>query len=423
MKNILLATTALVAFAGAAAADGHTSVTWSGKATAGVAREGGTDAVAATITDDTIDTALADYDAAVTATNTAANIALPITAATVSNVAGLVASAIAALNSNSVSVPANKAANDTDVLVYQDVLNILSVGAGSAAVATGDGETYAEINATVTGTVVTDLGITLSASMSVDAGTGYDFADDDGFDSAKTNGVGFDNAVLDAGVYGVLTFAPNDLAQLVDDDDDAAADIKYVNTFGPATFTMVADVDETDTNVTAASAAAATNTATAADGSAGDVAYAAGTDAVAADVAWSAKVESAIGDMGTVYAAFDEEGGNAFGGTVAMEGVTFNFSSKLEALEEEEGTDRSNTIGASYVMGAVSVGASWNSIEDDNQWSINGAYAAGAISLAASTNEGEEWEITSAYDLGSNASVKAGVNYTDDAFVGVAFNF
>jgi outer membrane protein OmpU len=410
MKNILLATTAIVAFAGAAAADGHTSVTWSGAATAGVAREGGTDAVANTNTANILSTAEADYNAsarAPTAATTEAGLRADITA----EIAFLVADDIANNTDQSVTIAA-----------LNNITNYLNVGAGSDAVANGDFDTYAEVNATVTGTVATDMGVTLSASMSVDAGTGYDFADDDGFDSAKTNGVGFDNAVLDGGVYGILTFAPDDLAQLVDDDDDASADIKYVNTFASATFTMVMDIDA-DTDDVAASAVAATATPTADNGNAGDIVYAAGSAAVAADVQWSAKVEAPVADFATVYAAFDEEGGNAFGGTVALQGVTFSLSSKLEALEEEEGTDRSNTIGASYVMGAMSVGASWNSIDDGNQWSINGAYAAGAISLAASTNEGEEWEITTAYALGDNASVKAGVNYTDDAFVGVAFNF
>jgi outer membrane protein OmpU len=406
MKNILLATTALVAFAGAAAADGHTSVTWSGAATAGVAREGGTDAVANTNTANMLSTGIADYDAVT------------------SGAASAPAADEAALRVEITTQLGNltSPADDTEIDALNNILNYLNVGAGSDAVATGDFDTYAEVNATVTGTVATDMGVTLSASMSVDAGTGYDFADDDGFDSAKTNGVGFDNAVLDGGVYGILTFAPDDLAQLVDDDDDASADIKYVNTFASATFTMVMDIDA-DTDDVAASAVAATATPTADNGNAGDIVYAAGSAAVAADVQWSAKVEAPVADFATVYAAFDEEGGNAFGGTVALQGVTFSLSSKLEALEEEEGTDRSNTIGASYVMGAMSVGASWNSIDDGNQWSINGAYAAGAISLAASTNEGEEWEITTAYALGDNASVKAGVNYTDDAFVGVAFNF
>ena len=47
MKRILLTSTALVMVAGIAAADGHASVSWSGTATAGVARNGGAEAVAA----------------------------------------------------------------------------------------------------------------------------------------------------------------------------------------------------------------------------------------------------------------------------------------------------------------------------------------------------------------------------------------
>ena len=47
----------------------------------------------------------------------------------------------------------------------------------------------------------------------------------------------------------------------------------------------------------------------------------------------------------------------------------------------------------------------------------------GAISVAAETDEGEDWEVTGSYDLGSGASLEAGVNYTEDAFVGVSFSF
>jgi hypothetical protein len=454
MKNILLATTAIVAFAGAAAAEGHTSITWSGTVTAGVARQGGTDATdgggiamlqslindfdsPTPYTDAGLEAALVSYLSSISSATTAADAADAIRADIVLDLVDLEV----ALNTGSVT-PTEYADGIKKIAALSSTLDAIF---GKNAVATGDVDTYAEINATVTGTVVTDLGITLSASMSVDAGTGYDFADDDGFDAAKTNGVGFDNAVLDAGAYGVLTFAPNDLAQLVDDDDDASADIKYVNTFGPATFTMVADIDkDTDPTAAAASWGFADGTATQpanavsfynrgtddftalaleAGGTATADDYLTYSPAVAADVQWSAKIETSIGAAGSVYAAFDEGEGNAIGGSYTIEGITFSASSKLEALEAAEGTDRSNTIGASYVMGAMSVGASWNSIDDGNQWSINGAYAAGPISFAASTNEGEEWEITTAYALGDNASVKAGVNYTEDAFVGVAFNF
>ena len=49
MKSILLTSTALVMVAGIAAADGHASMSWSGSATAGVARNGGAEATAATV--------------------------------------------------------------------------------------------------------------------------------------------------------------------------------------------------------------------------------------------------------------------------------------------------------------------------------------------------------------------------------------
>ncbi len=48
MRNTLLTTTALVLTAGIASADGHATLTWSGTATAGMARDGKVEKVAAT---------------------------------------------------------------------------------------------------------------------------------------------------------------------------------------------------------------------------------------------------------------------------------------------------------------------------------------------------------------------------------------
>ena len=86
--------------------------------------------------------------------------------------------------------------------------------------------------------------MTLSVGASVDAGIGYDFADDDGFDAAKTNGVGLDSVSLDMGTMGKLTLDEDNMAHLVDGDDDASADVSYTNTFGAATFNLVADMDK-----------------------------------------------------------------------------------------------------------------------------------------------------------------------------------
>ncbi|MCL7407417.1 hypothetical protein MWN63_15735, partial [Paradonghicola geojensis] len=130
-----------------------------------------------------------------------------------------------------------------------------------------------------------------------------------------------------------------------------------------------------------------------------------------------------IADMGTVYAAFDEEGGNAFGGSFMVANVTIGLDSKLEALEEELGEDRSNTISLAYAVDGLSLGAEWNSVEDGNQWAVNAAYEANGMAVAFDTNEAEEWTATASYDLSDAASVDLGVNYTEDAFVGLSLAF
>ena len=110
---------------------------------------------------------------------------------------------------------------------------------------------YSEVNATASASVATDMGWTVSAAISVDAGTGYDFADDDTFDGAKTNGVGLDSVSIDFGAGGKLTLDQDAVAHLVDADDDAAADLLYTNTFGTASFSFAADIDDGDSDAKA----------------------------------------------------------------------------------------------------------------------------------------------------------------------------
>jgi hypothetical protein len=452
MKSILLTTTAIVAFAGAAAADGHVTMSWSGTATAGIAREGGSDAV-----EPSIDTIIAlveslepanEEDGIEAAFEILNDLLDPIEDFDENSDDDDIAEAVAAeiedtlyavLDAEADLAEASAVGDSSwikeikkDLAEYEARLILLRELSGSAEVATGDFDTYAEINATVVGTVAMDNGVTVSAAMSVDAGRGYNFADDDGFDGAKTNGVGFDWVKIDGGAAGTLTIDPDDIAHLVDGDDDAAADVMYTNDFGMASITLVVDVDK-DTDNTPSKAAFVLIDNDDLEATDVNVEYISESQIidsniiynapVAADVQWSAKIAAPVADIATVYAAFDEEGGNVFGGSATVAGMTITASSKLEAREAEEKADRSNTVGASYTMGAITVGGEWNSIEDGNQWSINGAYSDGTISLAASTNEGEEWEITGAYALSDNASLEGGVNYTEDAFVGVSFSF
>ena len=95
----------------------------------------------------------------------------------------------------------------------------------------------------------------------------------------------------------------------------------------------------------------------------------------------------------------------------------------MEALEEELSIDRSNTIGLSYALGATTLGATWNSVEDGDQWGISAAYSAAGTTISASTDEGSDWSVSGSMALASGASVVAGTNYTEDAYLGLSFAF
>jgi len=274
---------------------------------------------------------------------------------------------------------------------------------GTAAAVAGKFQTYSEVNATVTGSVSTDNGITITAAVSVDAGTGYDFADDDGFDAAKTNGVSLDNVTI-ATAMGTFKIDENAVAHLVDGDDDTNADILYTNTFGSASISAAVDISEDKDPVYVA--ADGLNNVT----------------LVANDVQWSAKISMPVAG-GSAHIAMDEEGGNVFGASTTLSGFGLSFSSKLEAHEEEAKKDRSNTLGLTYALGTTTLGATWNSVEDGDQWGISAAYAADGMSISASTDEGSDWSVSGSMALGSGASVVGGVNYTEDAYLGLSFAF
>ena len=121
-----------------------------------------------------------------------------------------------------------------------------------------------------------------------------------------------------------------------------------------------------------------------------------------------------------VYFAADEEKGSAYGVSTTVAGVELSLDSKQEALAKATGGKRSNTVGASYTAGAMTLKATYDSIKDGDQWGVSAAYAAGAMSLNLSTDEGSDWSASGAYALGSGASVVGGMNYTEDAYLGLS---
>ena len=434
MKRILLTSTALVMVAGIAAADGHANIKWSGGATAGLARDGKVDAKsqskeslvasAAAIVDVTGNTITTNalYLAAVNTQNHATLttnvaqghtiVALPgvSTAADATMLRAQIAANIAMMTIDS----ENQLDTAAKLTALKSALALHDSTFGTAATKGGEFKSYGEISTTVTGTLTTDNGWTLSAGVSVDAGTGYDFADDDTFDGAKTNGVGFDAVSVTMGSAGTITIDTNGVTHLVDGDDDGTGDLKYSNTFSGISVEAVIDLAKdglTDGNAAAATQvwAIAPNTTLV-------------TDAVAADVQWSAKGTMPVGS-GSVFIAMDEEKGNHFGGSMVISGATVSLDSKIEALAAAASTPRSNTLGVSMPMGAMTIGANYNTIKDGDQWGVNGSYTSGAMSVALSTDEGSDWTVTGGYNLGPGAAIEVGANYTEDAYLGLNFSF
>ena len=274
---------------------------------------------------------------------------------------------------------------------------------------------YSEVNAAASASVATDMGWTITMGASLDVGNGYDFADDDTFDGRTAGSVSLDTIAIDFGTGGVLSLNDNGFAHLVDADDDESADLMYTNTFGTASVSIAADIDDGDSD-TKASAAAWTWDESA------TMSVTKYTAAVAADVQWSAKVSMPLAGT-NVYFAADEEGGDAYGVSGTYAGIGWSVDSKREAAEKDASKDRSNTVGVTYAAGALTMGATYNSIKDGDQWGVSAAYAAGALTLNLSTDEGSDWSASGAYDLGNGASLVGGTNYTEDAYVGVSFAF
>jgi len=440
MRNTLLSTTALVLSAGIASADGHATISWSGTATAGLARNG-EKAAGKIVTSKfaNVTTAAEQVTFLEGVVRTVTGTAAVVSSATVVTAAELATARASIAAYRKTNAALGTAAAAAAVLQADYASEAITDMFGNAPVTTSDWDTYSEVNATVTGSV-TASGLTLTAAMSVDAGEGYDFADDDSFDAKRTIGVSLDNVSVDMGALGKIKIDAGAVAHLVDGDDDAAADLLYTNTLGSVSISAAMDIQK-DTDLTAAKATftdiadnASTATAKAAVGVAGIIAVDATdgtlvngaslgyTRAVTEDVQWSAKVSMPLAG-GTAYVAMDEEGGNAFGAATTISGVAVTFDSKLEAYEEALSIDRSNTIGLSYLMGQVTAGATWNSVEDGDQWGISAAYTDGTTSVSASTDEGSDWAVTGAYLLAPGASVVGGMNYTEDAYLGLSFAF
>jgi len=392
MKNILLATTALVMVAGVASAE----ITITGSATAGLAREGTgpTKAVTAVAAHADWTTAANAHQAAVAALNTG-----------ISDLAADTTAAAAASQVTANKTLAKTVAAKLALLELQNDMGRAAVVSAAATNATSaDMDTYMEVALTAGASVETDSGLGISTAMSIDAGTGYDFADDDGFDSAKSGSaggrggnVGLDHVTLSGG-FGSLKMSKNNIAHLVDGDDDAAGDLKFSGAMGNTSYNIVADVAK--------------------DGKGG-------TAADKVDTAWSADVSTTMGGV-ALRVAMDEESGYAVSASMAVGGgLTVSVDSKKEAAEADKSAGVANNgIDLTYTNGAISVGADYDSVNDGDRYGYNVAYTTGnSMKITYKSDEDNDWTATVSMPLGGGVTAAGGVNYTQDAYLGVSFSF
>ena len=373
--------------AGFAAAE----VKFSGSASMGVARQGGTDAVAAVA--GTMDTYLLGVKTAGSSAVTSADViaaqlaydnalaakeakvaleAIARTAYLAANAAGR-AAALTALDAATLATIAADA-------VLADRAAELAARNGTPAVASiaaGDFQVYNSATLDIAATVVSDAGVEFGMSTDVSFGNSYSFADDDGF---ATEGGTIGAPTLTAkGAFGTLTFADDGIDQLYS--DATAGDFSYAYSAGDLSVTMVSDVN----------------------GSTG--------------VEWSA---NAAYTMSGVAMSLTSDSTESYAASIGYTsgGITGTIDTDYDATALAP--EAVNTLTVAYAANGMSVELSADSTDYS---SIAVGYSANGLAVNVSTDTDDAWEATTSYDLGGGASFVAGVNYTEDAYAGVDLTF
>ena len=434
MKNILLATTALVMTAGFASAE----VTFSGTAEGGVTRTAKTDAVTAVlgVQSTYVFTSGAIVETASTTAATATTIAAKAAILTVESneyAAAVVAAAAAkvvieaALNTAGGVVTDStylsalgtyNAAVDLVATTRRDVAlatAVLAAHTGTAAVtavAAGDIVAYSGYDFNIGLSGASDNGITFAAGFDMGAGSLSDIANNEL--DAQTTTIGAPTVSATMNGY-TVAFSADGIDDLYDDSQNGDASV--AGTIGGVTFKVVHDL-EADT---AASAA----TFKAASGNAGDANYKAATftDAVKAVYnTTSYTLGTTVGGVGLALTGTDanDEGlaGMKAKATYVMDALTFG----IESNNRGDSTKKlnANKVSVAYAGEGVSASVSSN---DDKDWDLSATLSAGANSATFSTDEESAWDATVTSDLGGGASVFGYVDHTELFMAGVRFKF
>ena len=468
MKNLLIATTALVATAGMASAE----ITFSGKGEAGMYRTAKTKAVAkvaggqvvagAEIVAEDVNGTTEVSGAAVTATATdfqvfynasgvlttlaasdgaadavAANVATTAraTADSLDEYARHVDEAAAKLvlaNAELAALVAGEGQDDEDEYinaVAEAKANlalanaVLAAAKGTAAVAavkSGDMAAYSGYDMNVAVSAETDNGIVFGMGFDMGAGLIADQNDDRAMD---TQGETIATSALTATMSGyTLSIGSDKLDDVYDDTQNG--DIGLSGNVGGVAFNLVHDL--TDEVV----AVAASTTASVATAEAHTFTK---TAAIAATVETTSL--SLGGAAGAVSYSFAMTTGNDSGDSAAKGSLTYTGVENLSLTLAHDNAGKLEGISkvtAKYTMGSLTatlsmaddknhVGNTNKNKKASNNLSL--AYAANGLAATFATDESSQWWVNTQYDLGGGAQAFATIDHTEFAVVGLNFNF
>jgi outer membrane protein OmpU len=458
MKNLLIATTAIVATAGMASAE----ITFSGKGEAGmyrtakvkaVAQKFGTavtvtSAAATDVLDLTGTLASVDYNADGALTVTAADLVDASAAAAVAHTgdaadvtrikAAITVATAAAEAAGNAAVVHEAAGAVADAVVDRDLQTAalaqlarheaeLAVVQGTAAVvakAAGDMVAYSGYDMNVAMSAESDNGIVFGMGFDMGAGLIADQNDDRAMDPQDAT---IATSALTATMNGyTLSIGSDKLDDTYDDTQNG--DIGLSGNVGGVAFNLVHDLTDEVKKVDG-STVYTVNAGTTIAGLDTLVV----TDAVAATIeTTSLSLGGAVGDIAWSLAATtgDDRGDSAAKGSVTYSGIE-NLSLTLahDNVGKLEGISK---VTAKYTMGSLT--ATLSMADDKNKNSntnaggkasnnLSLAYAANGLAATFATDESSQWWVNTQYDLGGGAQAFATIDHTEFAVVGLNFAF
>jgi hypothetical protein len=471
MKNLLIATTALVATAGMASAE----ITFSGKGEAGMYRTAKTAAVAAVAgkkasvtggASTTDATAKVSYVSGVltAAAHTAATDVYAATGPSAADIAAAkllitiqdrivetqTAAALVDMSDGDADTATGTSTSLAAAIVHYNAATVhrdlataasaeiarlnlqIATMTGTAAVdavAASDMIAYSGYDMNVAVSAESDNGIVFGMGFDMGAGLIADQNDDRAMDA---QGATIATSALTATMNGIkLSIGSDKLDDTYDDSQNG--DIGLSGNVGGVAFNLVHDL--TDEVVAVAGSTVyttATNAASATDFTAGSDTLVV-TEAVAATIeTTSLSLGGAVGDIAWSLAATtgDDRGDSAAKGSVTYSGVE-NLSLTLahDNVGKLEGITK---VTAKYTMGSLTATLSMADDKNKNSNSNVGgkasnnlslAYAANGLAATFATDESSQWWVNTQYDLGGGAQAFATIDHTEFAVVGLNFAF